>query len=543
MGERVALRRVGSPTGKLVRRPESWEALLAASASVLDGAPATRVFTALGDEIDEVELVASGDVLYVSSGEGWRPAASSPLAGGSTPLPADGVCDAADAAAGVCLPPPLALRAEGKGVAGGTFVLWLVALLLALALWARSRKRGRGAAEGAPAEVGAKEERAAREEERLSEGVKEERLPEGVKEERLSEGVKEERLSEGVKEERLSEDAGESAASDAADELGGEAFAPPLEAPDDYAEPPPPLGDDPLLPPLPPAEDSLEPLPPLLEAPSIARTPPAEGEALRAGVPPRGADLSPADTPLLTVDGLRLPPPPKADVELDPATEILHFSFGGYLQVPKKVIRERHVKEAKKERKEGSVAELAPQASTFELQMGHEEGYAPTELVGGRISRSRMATAYHLSSFYCSPEMREAPTPEARASKALLAIKKFKATRALARWRGTDEYQNMRAWEFDWDYFDCRDVVISWYDSVDQHGLELRKKSRSLRYETQARYLERQFSLAVLVDPDSGERYPISEVDDDIQHIMRVMVWMERGIFERVVTIGFREVN
>ena len=95
----------------------------------------------------------------------------------------------------------------------------------------------------------------------------------------------------------------------------------------------------------------------------------------------------------------------------------------------------------------------------------------------------------------------------------------------------------------DWDYIDCRDVVISWYDSLDQHGLSLLRAARSWRYEAQAAYLEEQFVRAVLVDPASGTRYPIAEIDEDIQHIMRVMVWMERGIFERVVNIDFRSVQ
>ena len=118
----------------------------------------------------------------------------------------------------------------------------------------------------------------------------------------------------------------------------------------------------------------------------------------------------------------------------------------------------------------------------------------------------------------------------------------------LARWRTTAEYHHLEGWRQDWDYYDCRDVVISWcasplrqrlghaaaaadpraarrrqaahrlasrgtrYDSIEQHGLALLRKTHSWRYETQARYLEEQFARAVLVDPDSGARYPIAEV-------------------------------
>ena len=51
----------------------------------------------------------------------------------------------------------------------------------------------------------------------------------------------------------------------------------------------------------------------------------------------------------------------------------------------------------------------------------------------------------------------------------------------------------------------------------------------------QAKWLEDQLMLAKLVDPEDGKVYRVDDLEEDVLHIMRVMVWMERGIFERVV--------
>ena len=71
---RLTLRRVGEATGKLIRRPESWPALLEQASAFL-GSPASRVFTAAGDEVDDIDLIESGDVVYVAAAgdDRWRP--------------------------------------------------------------------------------------------------------------------------------------------------------------------------------------------------------------------------------------------------------------------------------------------------------------------------------------------------------------------------------------------------------------------------------------------------------------------------------------
>jgi len=121
-------------------------------------------------------------------------------------------------------------------------------------------------------------------------------------------------------------------------------------------------------------------------------------------------------------------------------------------------------------------------------------------------------------------------------------MKKIIGTRALAPWRGSDEYMAREAYLYDWDYHDCRAIVVSWYDSIDQCGLSLLARCRSWRYEAQAQHMEDEFVKSTLVDPVTGKRYPMADIEEDILHILKVMIWMERGIFERVVTIGFRKV-
>ena len=77
------------------------------------------------------------------------------------------------------------------------------------------------------------------------------------------------------------------------------------------------------------------------------------------------------------------------------------------------MVKERQAKEAKKARKGGALEALVP-SETFEQLMEPEPGYVAPELVDGHLSRTRMATAYHLSGFYCSPEAPEGATPRVR---------------------------------------------------------------------------------------------------------------------------------
>ena len=75
---RLTLRRIGSRTGRLIKRPDSWHDLLEQARAFI-GSPVSRIFTALGDEVDDIYLLESGDVVYVAGpGECWRPGGVDP---------------------------------------------------------------------------------------------------------------------------------------------------------------------------------------------------------------------------------------------------------------------------------------------------------------------------------------------------------------------------------------------------------------------------------------------------------------------------------
>ena len=169
---KVSLRRLGAPTGKLIKKPDSWAALLEQGSRILgDGTPAARIFIESGDEIDDLELVESGDILYVSSGADWFPPVD---VVSSTSAAPDGSCSAAGAAAGVCFaestsnlrqgalqaPEPAALAAASADSLGTTPFVLIAALAIGLALKFFRRKHAGGASSGqqpAPWEVAWKE--------------------------------------------------------------------------------------------------------------------------------------------------------------------------------------------------------------------------------------------------------------------------------------------------------------------------------------------------------------------------------------------------
>lgn len=97
---RVALRRVGAVTGKKVRLPASIAELLELATSKLElPSPATNIFFNDGDQCDDLELVDSEELLYISCGEPFAPPSAEPEDEGKTSLsspPAE------------ALPPPLA---------------------------------------------------------------------------------------------------------------------------------------------------------------------------------------------------------------------------------------------------------------------------------------------------------------------------------------------------------------------------------------------------------------------------------------------------
>ena len=74
----LRIREAGSSTGVKVRWPSSWDELLRLSSNlVLGGNTTAKVYDAAGDEIVDLNVVSSGEVLYVSaSTDAWRPAPS-----------------------------------------------------------------------------------------------------------------------------------------------------------------------------------------------------------------------------------------------------------------------------------------------------------------------------------------------------------------------------------------------------------------------------------------------------------------------------------
>eukprot|EP00966_Prymnesium_polylepis_P204554 4738694-Prymnesium_polylepis.1 len=118
-------------------------------------------------------------------------------------------------------------------------------------------------------------------------------------------------------------------------------------------------------------------------------------------------------------------------------------------------------------------------------------------------------------------------------------MRKLAAARALAPHRGTHEYAALGVWGLDWNYDDCRDVVLSWLDTAPQRGRTLSRLARSARYEeAHGAWLGEQLMRAVLCDGRTGARYAVAELEEGVRHVLRVMVWMEGGIFERDVAFA-----
>ena len=80
MGRRITLRRIGADTGKKAALPATMPDLLEVATTKLQlAAPAKRIFSADGDEYDadDLDLIETDDVLYVSCGEDFVPHAAS----------------------------------------------------------------------------------------------------------------------------------------------------------------------------------------------------------------------------------------------------------------------------------------------------------------------------------------------------------------------------------------------------------------------------------------------------------------------------------
>ena len=118
MPTRVSVRRVGAVAGKLAGCPDSLAELLALATKKLKlDAPATHIFTAGGDEIDDdddVQLIREDEVLYVSCGEDFGPPTAVPAAA-APPEPA--VVEEAPAAPASPPAPPAPVEAPAPAPA------------------------------------------------------------------------------------------------------------------------------------------------------------------------------------------------------------------------------------------------------------------------------------------------------------------------------------------------------------------------------------------------------------------------------------------
>ena len=79
MAARISLRRLGDAVGKKAALPGTMEELLTLATKKLElGAPALRIFSESGDEYesDDIGLIGTNEVLYVSCGEAFYPPAA-----------------------------------------------------------------------------------------------------------------------------------------------------------------------------------------------------------------------------------------------------------------------------------------------------------------------------------------------------------------------------------------------------------------------------------------------------------------------------------
>ena len=106
---RVALRRVGADTGKKVRLPASIAELLELATSKLElPSPATNIFFKDGDQCDDLELIDSEELLYISCGEPFAPPSAEPEDEGKKSLSSlSAEVPSALLAKPLSLPPPL----------------------------------------------------------------------------------------------------------------------------------------------------------------------------------------------------------------------------------------------------------------------------------------------------------------------------------------------------------------------------------------------------------------------------------------------------
>ena len=110
------------------------------------------------------------------------------------------------------------------------------------------------------------------------------------------------------------------------------------------------------------------------------------------------------------------------------------------------------------------------------------------------------------------------------------------ATASLRADRALESYKLLKADPTTVNIAAVRDLVISWYDTVNDSGIALTRACGSACYEHHAKYLAEQCANAVLSSP-CGSKFPISDLSTLQIMLLKLIVWFERGIFPRVIKV------
>ena len=84
------------------------------------------------------------------------------------------------------------------------------------------------------------------------------------------------------------------------------------------------------------------------------------------------------------------------------------------------------------------------------------------------------------------------------------------------------------------DFDGARDIIASWHDTFDDRGLALSSACKSMRYEDHAAFMSERLATATLIGLDKTKRR-IADLDKNHVNLLKAMVWMERGIFPRLI--------
>lgn len=95
--------------------------------------------------------------------------------------------------------------------------------------------------------------------------------------------------------------------------------------------------------------------------------------------------------------------------------------------------------------------------------------------------------------------------------------------------KGVDAYDAMKE-SVTFDFDGARDIIASWHDTFDDIALSC----KSMRYEDHAVYMSENLATAALIGLDKKKRR-ISDLEKNHVKLLKAMVWMERGIFPRLI--------